>query len=67
MKPAITASLVISAMLLLAALSLACGLVAPPVVTQPLLDGVWEGQIEMLVMRKRYILRFGNEQEQLRA
>jgi CubicO group peptidase (beta-lactamase class C family) len=56
-----------SILLTLVALSLACGAASEPAESQLSLDGVWEGQIEMLVMRKRIIIRFANEQGKLRA
>lgn len=67
MKPAVTTNIMNSILLVLAALSLACGLASQPVASQPPLDGVWEGQIEMPVMRKRIIVRFANERGKLRA
>ncbi|MGH9766199.1 MAG: serine hydrolase domain-containing protein [Blastocatellia bacterium] len=67
MNPAVTTNIMNSILLVLAALSLACGPASRPVESQPLLDGVWEGQIEMLVMRKRIIVHFANEQGKLRA
>jgi len=66
MRPA-TTNIMNSILLTLVALSLACGAVSKPAESQLLLDGVWEGQIEMLVMRKRIIIRFANEQGKLRA
>lgn len=54
--------------LILAALSTACALVYPAsVASQPPLDGVWQGQVEMVVMKKRFLLRFSSEQGRLRA
>ncbi|MGH9938260.1 MAG: hypothetical protein ACREAM_18610, partial [Blastocatellia bacterium] len=58
----VTTGVMNSILLVLASLSLACGAASQPVESQPLLDGVWEGQIEMLVMRKRIIVHFANEQ-----
>src|SRR5262245_21075926 len=55
-------------MIILVALSPACALVNPPsVASQTPLDGVWVGQVEMLVMKKRFLLRFSSEQGRLRA
>ncbi|MCI0347912.1 MAG: hypothetical protein L0Z53_00670, partial [Acidobacteriales bacterium] len=56
------------ATLILVALSTACALVYPPsVASQPPLDGVWEGRVEMVEMKKRFLLRFSSEQGRLRA
>src|SRR5262245_28835157 len=56
------------AAIILVALSTACGLADPAsVASQPLLDGVWEGRVEMPGMKKRFLLRFGSEQGRLRA
>lgn len=56
------------AALILVALSTACALAdPPPVASQPSLDGVWEGRVEMVEMKKRFLLRFSSEQGRLRA
>src|SRR6266508_569971 len=56
------------AALILVALSTACALADPPsVASQPPLDGVWEGRVEMVGMKKRFLLRFSSEQGRLRA
>jgi hypothetical protein len=54
--------------LILVALSIACALVYPPSVgSQPPLDGIWEGRVEMVGMKKRFLLRFSSEQGRFRA
>jgi hypothetical protein len=62
-------SAVILVTLFLVALTTACALVNPtPVASQPPLEGVWEGQMEIgSVMKKRLFIRFSNEKGHLRA
>jgi len=68
MKPVTRISLVNLLLLTLTLVAAGCKLTATPSsASQPPLDGVWEGQLEMLVMRKRIIVRFANEQGKLRA
>jgi len=56
------------AALILVALSTACALVNPTsVASQPPLDGVWEGRVEMVGMKKRFLLRFSSEQGRVSA